>query len=172
MKLDLHRHTLNVAGPEGPAPSLIKGTAGLAPPASLLTTKPAVDVPLTVITAPGTVSVFANTTLASKGPYPLVVSTGIPASTISPTTGFQLLLPDKGTAPVPGGVGCHGSAPVLAPTSVTIASAPPTTLALHAVPVKGTGRAGVDGVLGLNYLGTNPIVIVNYVQATLVQADG
>jgi hypothetical protein len=174
VKFDMHKHTLTLAGSEGPAVSLhslVKGQGGTPPPKDLLSGAPAVNVPLTIIDAPGSVGVYANTTVANQGPYPLVIASGSPTSALAPVTGLSLHLADKGNGPVPGGVGCHGDVPILTATSVSIATSPTAQLSFHAVPINGAARTGVNGWLGLDYLGGHPITIVNYVQASLVQAD-
>ena len=174
IKLDLPKRTLTFAGAEGPAPvshALILGKAGAALPASLLTGPPAVTAPLTIVQSPGTIATFTNVSVANQGPYPFVVDTGSPTSSISAATRLHLVA-DKGTGTAPGGVGCRGTVPTLVPTSVAIGSAPPTTLALRAVKINGPQRTGIVGALGLDVLGTYGAIIVDYEGANLALARG
>ena len=174
IKLDLPKHTLTFAGAEGPAPvshALILGKAGATLPASLLTGPPAVTVPLTIVQSPGTIATFTNVSVANQGPYPFLVDTGSPTSSISAATRLHLVA-DKGTGTAPGGVGCRGTVPTLVPTSVAIGFAPPTTLALRAVKINGPQRTGIVGALGLDVLGTYGAIIVDYEGANLALASG
>jgi Aspartyl protease len=175
IKLDLPRYTLTFAGAEGPAPvshELILGKAGATLPTSLLRGPPAAQVPLTIVQSPGSIATFTYVSVAHQGPYAFLVDTGSPTSSISTTAGFHLLLADKGTATAPGGVGCAGTVPTLAPTSVVMGSAPPSTLALRAVKIKGPQRAGIVGALGLDVLGTYGAIIVDYQGGNLALARG
>jgi hypothetical protein len=174
IKLDLTNHTLTFPGAEGPGPvshALIIGKVGAAPPASLLTGLSAAKVPLTIVQSPGSIAAFTNVSVANQGPYPFLVDTGSPTSSISAVTGLHLAA-DKGTGTAPGGIGCAGSVPKLVPTSVGMGSAPPSTLALHAVKISGPQRTGIVGALGLDALGNYGAIIVDYEGADLALASG
>lgn len=174
IKLDLTKHTLTFPGAEGPAPvshALIIGKVGATPPASLLVGQPAANVPLTIVQSPGSIAAFTNVSVANHGPYPFLVDTGSPTSSISAVAGLRLAA-GKGTGTAPAGVGCKSSVPTLVPTSVAIGSAPPSTLALQAVKINGSQRVGIVGALGLDVLGTYGAIIVDYEQANLVLARG
>jgi hypothetical protein len=58
------------------------------------------------------------------------------------------------------------------PTSLTIGSAPPITLALHSVKINGPQRAGIMGALGLDMLGNYGAIILDYQGANLALASG
>jgi Aspartyl protease len=174
IKLDLTKRTLTFPGAEGPAPmshALIIGKVGTTPPASLLTGPAAVKVPLTIVQSPGSIAAFTDVSVAKLGPYPFVVDTGSPTSSISTTTGVHVAA-DKGRGTAPGGVGCKGSVPMLAPTSVAMGSAPANTLALHVVKISGPQRTGIVGALGLDALGTYGAIVVDYEGANLALASG
>jgi hypothetical protein len=174
IKLDLTKHTLTFAGAEGPAPvshALIIGKTGTTPPASLLKGPPAANVPITIVQSPGSIAAFTNVSVANQGPYPFSVDTGSPTSSVSTTAGLHLVA-DNGSDTAPGGVGCKGTVPTLAPTSLAMGSAPPVTLALHAVKIAGPQRAGIVGALGLDALGTYGAIIVDYEGADLALATG
>jgi hypothetical protein len=175
IKLDLTKSTLTVIGAEGPAPvshALIIGKAGTTPPASLLTEPPAAKVPITIVQSPGAIATFTHVSVAKQGPYAFLVDTGSPTSSISVPAGFHLSLADQGTGTAPGGVGCTGIVPTLVPTSLAIGSAPPSTVALHAVKINGPQRTGIVGALGLDVLGTYGAIIIDYEGGDLVLASG
>jgi hypothetical protein len=174
IKLDLTKHTLTFVGAEGPAPvshTLILGKAGSTPPASLLTGPPAATVPLTIVQSPGSIGTFTNVSVANEGPYPFLVDTGSPTSFIAAATGSHLAAA-KGTGAAPGGVGCTGSVPTLAPTQVAMGSARPSMLALDAVTITGPQRTGIVGALGLDALGGYGAIILDYEGANLALASG
>jgi Aspartyl protease len=174
IKLDLTKHALTFPGAEGPGPvshALIIGKVGANPPASLLTGLPAAQVPLTIVQSPGSIAAFTNVSVANQGPYPFLVDTGSPSSSISAVTGLHLAVGKK-TGTAPGGVGCTATVPTLVPTSVTMGSAPPSTLALHSVKITGPQRTGIVGALGLDMLGTYGAIIVDYEGASLTLVSG
>jgi hypothetical protein len=170
-ELNLAKQTLTFPGPEGPPPTsntLTVGKPGATPPAALLTGNSVVDVPMTIVGAPGTISAFTNVTVTGHGPYAFVVGTGSPFSAMSAATAFSLGIPDHGTGVAPGGIGCTASSvPVLAATPVGIGSYTQTLSTMRGVIIAGTKRAGISGMLGLDFLDVPGIVIVDYADANL-----
>jgi hypothetical protein len=174
IKFDLTKHTLTFAGAEGPAPvshALIIGKAGATLPATLMTGAPAAQVPITIVQSPGSIATFTNVSVANQGPYAFLVDTGSPTSSISAATGVHLAA-DKGSGTAPGGVGCTGTVPTLVSTSLAMGSAPPITLALHAVKINGPQRAGIVGALGLDVLGNYGAIVIDYEGANLALTSG
>lgn len=183
LRLDLVGRTLTVATSEGPAPSshaFVEGKAGVAPPADVALATPGFSAPLTVVEAPGSIAPFVQVTVAESGPYAFALDTGSPSSSLSATVGFTLRLPDQGTAGAPGGIGCRGVVPTLVPTQVGITSPGPAatsgtwerTLALRATVLPGPSapgpqRSGMVGSLGLDVVGAEGALVVDYTDATL-----
>jgi hypothetical protein len=174
LKLDLPRHSMTVAGGEGPAPTthaIVVGQAGSSPPQNLVTGKVVDDVPLTVVQGPGTYAAFANMTVAVQKPYAFVVDTGSPVSSIDTTAGFTLKIASKGTASAPGGIGCSGTDTALAPVPMEIGSTT-ATLRLRSFHIVGPQRNGIIGYLGLDYVGQTGTVIIDYAGADMAFVSG
>jgi hypothetical protein len=173
-KLDLVNQALTVPGPEGLAPSthgIVIGQPGSSPPPSLVSGAPVADVPLTVVTGPGTYGVFANMTVAGQSPYSFVIDTGAPSSTIDTTAGFTLKLSNHGKGPAPAGIGCSGSVTTLAPAPVSIGSVS-QNLVLRSTHVVGAQRLGIIGFLGLDFLGKTGAVVIDYAGAEMAFLHG
>jgi hypothetical protein len=174
IKLDLLKDTLTVPGAEGAAPSrhvLILGKSGSTPPSSLLPGKPVVVVPLTVVQSPGTIAAFTKVMVANGGPYAFVVDTGSPTSTIDSTVAATQHLTQKGTGTAPGGIGCTGDVPVVMSTPVTLGTTSKALSSLRSLPIKGPQRTGIQGALGVDFLGTYGTIVVDYNGADLALAS-
>lgn len=170
VKLDFTKGTLTLRGAEGPAPvshQLVVGKTAVPPPSALYTGTVAATTPLTIVTAPGTISVYAKVTVAGHGPDSFVVDTGSPSSSMSTTAASAAGIPDRGTGSAPGGVGCSGTVTTLAPTPVDIGFSSRTIPAMRAIDVKGILRTGVVGNLGTDALAWHGVVVVDYLGATL-----
>jgi Aspartyl protease len=175
VKLDLPKEMLTLAGAEGPAPTshqLIVGKAGTAPPPSLLSGTPVVNVPMTIVQSPGTISAYTSVGVRGKGPYPFIVDTGSPFSAMSAGVAFGDVIADHGTGVAPGGVGCTGTVPVLEPTPVAMGSLTQTVSTMRGIKFEGPLRAGVDGALAIDFLGTSGTIVVDYAGADLALASG
>jgi hypothetical protein len=169
VELDLTHQRLTFLGSEGPAPVshvLFVGKPGASPPPALQAGTPAVSTPMSIVKAPGSITPFANVSVADKGPYAFVVNTGSPTSSINKTVAFTNHLPQNGNGPTQAGVGCSGSVPILASTPVAIGSAA-HPLVLRSVIIDGTQRPGIIGTLGLDYLGAYGSIVVDYGDAAL-----
>ena len=175
VKLDLPKATLTVAAPEGPAPTrheLSLGQPGAAPPASLLTTKPVVTIPMRVAYGPGTIAAYTNVDVAGHGPNAFIVDTGSPTTTLSSTLTSSLHIASSGTSDPPGGVGCASQVSALAPTDVALAETSHTLPTLRSMPINGPQRGGIAGGLGLDFVVTYGTIIIDYAGADLTIAHG
>ena len=169
-ELNLTKETLTFLGPEGPPPtsnSISVGKLGATPPSVLLGGKTVVDVPLTIVEAPGTISVFKTVTLNAQGSYAFAVGTGSPFSAMSAGTASSLHIADNGTGVAPGGIGCTGSVPILEATPVATGLYSQTLSTMRRVTIAGIKRAGITGTLGLDFLGVPGIIVVDYANANL-----
>ncbi len=175
VKLDLPRRTLSFDGPETAAPSshtFVRGRSGVPFPPHLLSGNPVVTTPLTLVTAPGTITPYTNATIAGQGPEAMVVATGSPFSALlSLVVPFYKLQP-SGMGVAPGGVGCTDSVPVLQSASLELASTSKTVTSLRSVDSGGPLRAGVTGFLGEDWLGSYGTIVVYYAGAEMALANG
>ncbi len=158
VKLDLQKGKLTVAAPEGPAPTrnqLFTGQPGTTPPASLLTTKAVVTVPMRVAYGPGTIAAYTDVEVMGHGPNAFVVDTGSPTTTLSSALTSSLHIARTGTGDPPGGVGCTSQVPTLAPTPIASGPARRKRLStLRSMPISGPQRVGITGGLGLDFVVT------------------
>ena len=188
VRVDLTQRTLSVASGEGPDPtghSVVVGRSSSPPPPGLSLSGPTRSTPINVVLAPESISPFVQGMVAGHGPYAFALDTGSPTSSLSATVGFTLHLPDQGSAEAPGGIGCRGIVPTLVPTpgAVTetgVASASGSlgrTLALRATVLPGPSapgpaRSGMVGSLGLDVLGADGALVVDYKDGTLTTGAG
>ncbi len=175
IKLDLQKGKLTVAAPEGPAPTsnqLIIGQPGTAPPASLLSTKAVVTVPMRVAYGPGTIAAYTNVEVMGHGPNPFVVDTGSPTTTLSASLASSLQITGTGTGVPPGGVGCTSKVPTLPATPIGLALTSQTLSTLRSMPISGPQRVGITGGLGLDFVVTYGTIIVDYTGANVTLARG
>ena len=175
VKLDLQMGKLTVAAPEGPAPrsnQLIIGQPGTPPPASLLTTKAVVTIPMRVAYGPGTIAAYTDVEVMGHGPNAFVVDTGSPTTTLSSSLASSLHIAGTGTGDPPGGVGCTSQVPTLAPTPIGLALTSQTLSTLRSMSISGPQRVGITGGLGLDFVVTYGTIIVDYTGATLTLARG
>jgi hypothetical protein len=61
---------------------------------------------------------------------------------------------------------------VLVPTNLTVGATSATVSSLRSMPINGLQRLGISGALGLDFLGVDGAVVVNYHQAYLEFASG
>jgi hypothetical protein len=175
MKLDLPHKSLSLLGLEGAIPlkhQLLEGRPGTQPPPQLLATAPAVTAPLTVVRAPGSISVYTAVTVAGQDNNSFVVDTGSPVTTIGSTLASSLHLTSTGSGTPPGGIGCTSDVSTLPSTPVGVGQSIVKLSTLRSMPITGSQRVGVAGGLALDYLGSNGIVIVDYAAGSLALAQG
>jgi hypothetical protein len=176
IKLDLTHQKLSFEGAQGAGPTshvlFVGPPNAAASPALLNGATPIVTAPMTIVKGPGSITPFANLTVANHGPYSFVVNTGSPTSSIDKTIAFTNHLAGDGNGPTQAGVGCGGSVPRLAPTPVQLSAGSSQSLRLRSVPITGAQRPGIVGTLGLDYLGTYGTIVVDYTTAALALANG
>jgi predicted aspartyl protease len=175
MKLDLTKRAVTVTGTEGHAPvsnSIVPGNAKANLPADLLDGRePLHVVPIKVVQSKGTIAPYTGMTVATQGPFSFVVDTGAPLSTMDATAAYAAKIANHGTGPPPAGIGCFESASRLLPATLSIGStsAKLTMLSIH---IAGTGRVGVIGYLGLDYLGSSGAVVIDYASGAMAFLAG
>ena len=175
VKLDLEKASLTVAQVQGLPPTrheLVIGKPGAAPPASLLTTKPVVTVPMNVVYGPGTIAAYTNVTVTGHGPNAFVVDTGSPTTTLATSLAASLHIPSTGNGTPPGGIGCTTDVPTLGPTPVALGPASQTLSTLRSMPIAGEQRVGITGGLGLDFVVPYGTIIVDYAGADLTIVRG
>jgi hypothetical protein len=175
LKIDLPHKSLSLLGLEGPISlkhQLLEGRPGTQPPPQLLATAPAVTAPLTVVHAPGSISVYTAVTVAGQDNNSFVVDTGSPVSTIGDTLTSSLHLSSTGSGTPPGGIGCTSNVPTLAPTPVGVPQSIVKLSTLRSMALTGPQRVGIAGGLGLDYLGRNGIFIIDYAAGAMALAQG
>jgi hypothetical protein len=175
IKIDLPHRKLTVLGFEGPAPvanTLLEGKPDTQPPAELLTGTLIVTAPMTVVHGPGNIRVYTNVTVAGQGPKGFVVDTGSPVTTLSSDLASALHIEPNGSGTPPGGIGCTSDVSTLPTTEVGLGTLSVKLSTLRSMPITGTQRTGIDGGLGLDFMGKHGTVIVDYAAAALALASG
>jgi Aspartyl protease len=171
----LEKASLTVAQVQGPPPTrheLVIGKKGAAPPASLLTTKPVVTVPMNVVYGPGTIAAYTSVEVMGHGPNAFVVDTGSPTTTLAASLAASLHIASTGTGTPPGGIGCTSNVPTLGPTAVALALTSQSLSTLRSMPITGEQRIAITGGLGLDFVVTYGTIIVDYAGADLTIAHG
>jgi hypothetical protein len=175
LKLDLPHKQLAVLGTEGHvtlAHTLLVGKPGTQPPPELLPGVPVVSAPMTVVHAPGSITVYTNVSVSGQPPKGFVVDTGSPVTTLSSEFAASLQIASNGSGTPPGGIGCTSDVSTLPTTQVALGSTSEKLSTLRSMPLTGPQRVGVEGGLGLDFMDKYGIVIVDYAAAALSLARG
>ncbi len=176
VRLDFTAGKLTVPGPEGPPPlghQLILGQPTATPPKSLLHgSTPPVIVPLSVVVAPGSIAPYAKVSIGTPGPYAFVLDSGSPHSSIAASLIKVLKLQTSTKMVAPVGVGCSQRVPIVSGASMSLGSTSLTVTLPRSANFSGPQRAGIQGALGLDALGSYSSIVVDYRDAKLALGTG
>ena len=125
-------------------------------------------IPIKVDRVDGAVVILANICIAGTGPYPLIVDTGAPITTLSSTLAEKLKLKKIGEPAVLRGLGCTNSTQEIEMPAWSLDGVPLAAQAAFATRLPGQGGLGEpQGLIGADVLSSFGAIRIDYRHETL-----